>query len=117
MDTKNRKRKNRCISATDSEWQAVSDMASAAGMPISRFVLQRVLTPSPITTDTDQSALPEAAQWDQLHAVLTLMQITEENMIKRGDANRLASIRAEVGQRVTAWQMGQAVQYRAGGCR
>lgn len=101
-----RRRKNRCISATDSEWQAVADMARAAGMPISRFVLQRILTPSPITTDADQSVLPERAQWDQFHAVLTLMRIAEDNMTKRGDANRLASIRAEVEQRINAWQLG-----------
>ncbi|ADE39996.1 hypothetical protein [Candidatus Puniceispirillum marinum] len=106
MDTKNRKRKNRCISATDSEWQAVTEMARVAGMPISRFVLQRVLTPSPITTDADQSALPETAQWDQLHAVLTLMQITEENMTRRGDTDRLEAIRAEVEKRINAWQLG-----------
>jgi hypothetical protein len=82
------RRKNRCLSATDSEWQAITDMAHAAGMPISRFVVQMILTPAAtIAQNSTQSTLPETAQWDQIRAVLTLMQIAEENMTKRGDAN------------------------------
>lgn len=99
-------RKNRCISATDSEWRAISDMAHAAGMPISRFVLQKVLTPAISASNAERRSLPEAAEWDQLRDVMTLMRIAEENMERRGDADRLASIRAEVEQRISARRLG-----------
>ena len=101
-----RRRRNRCISATDSEWQAISDMAHAAGMPISRFVLQKVLTPAISASNAERRSLPEAAEWDQLRDVMTLMRIAEENMERRGDADRLASIRAEVEQRISARRLG-----------
>ena len=100
------RRTNRCISATDSEWRAVSDMASAAGMTISRFVLQRVLTPSISAADAERCSLPEAAEWNQLRAVMILMRIAEENMERRGDTDRLNLIRAEVEERISAWRLG-----------
>ena len=100
------RRTNRCISASDSEWQAVSDMARAAGMPISRFILQRVLTPPAAGTIAEQPSLPGPARQEQLRAVLTLMRIAEENMDRRGDTGRLDEIRAEVDQRIDAWTLG-----------
>lgn len=75
-------------------------MAHAAGMPISRFVLQKVLTPAISASNAERRSLPEAAEWDQLRDVMTLMRIAEENMERRGDADRLASIHAEVEQRI-----------------
>jgi len=61
MITKGQKRKNHCISASDSEWRAVSEMARAAGMTTSRFILQRVLTPPTSDFQIEQVLLPELA--------------------------------------------------------
>ena len=92
MNTANHKRTNRrtnrCISASGSEWRAVSDMAGAAGMSISRFVLQRVLTPPVTEASIEQTPLPDAARQEQLRATLTLMRIAERPDAKARDVDR-----------------------------
>ena len=39
------KRKARCIMATDTEWQRITGRARKAGLPISRYAVQRLLEP------------------------------------------------------------------------
>lgn len=106
MSTTGQKRTNRCITATDDEWQTVTEMARVVGMPITRFVLERALASAANGSWTEQSLLPESAQWDQLRAILTLMRIAEENMERRGETDRLDAIRTEVEERISAWKLG-----------
>ncbi len=40
------KRKARCIMATDTEWRRIAERAGLAGLPISRFAVQRLLEPA-----------------------------------------------------------------------
>ncbi len=40
------KRKARCIMATDTEWQRIAGRARKAGLPISRYAVQRLLEPA-----------------------------------------------------------------------
>ena len=40
------RRKARTITATDTEWQQIGAMASKAGLPVSRFVVQRLTEPA-----------------------------------------------------------------------
>ena len=39
------RRRQRCIMATDTEWQIISERAGAAGLNISRFVAERLAGP------------------------------------------------------------------------
>lgn len=40
------RRRTRCITATDSEWQEIGARARKAGLPVSRFVVQRLTEPA-----------------------------------------------------------------------
>ena len=79
MITKGQKRKNRCISASDSEWRVVSEMGDRAGMKISHFVLQKVLIPPTSDIHIEQVLLPEPAPdlHRAIHAQDAVMRLFE----------------------------------------
>ena len=48
---KTRKRQ-RAVMATDSDWQTVQEQADAAGMDVSRYIVERLTAPSPVQEDS-----------------------------------------------------------------
>ena len=46
-----RRKRQRAVMATDSDWQALKERADAAGMDVSRFILERLTAPSPVPED------------------------------------------------------------------
>ena len=46
-----RRKRQRAVMATDSDWQALKERADAAGMDVSRFILERLTAPSPVSAD------------------------------------------------------------------
>ncbi len=46
-----RRKRQRAVMATDSDWQLLKERADAAGMDISRFILERLTVPSPVSAD------------------------------------------------------------------
>ena len=51
METKRGRRRQRAVMATDSEWQAVRERAEAAGMDVSRFIVECATAPAPAQED------------------------------------------------------------------
>ncbi len=47
MSTREERRRQRAVMATDSEWRLVRERAAAAGMDVSRFVVERLAAPAP----------------------------------------------------------------------
>ena len=47
-----RRRRQRAVMATDSDWQLLKERADAAGMDVSRFILERLTAPTPVSADT-----------------------------------------------------------------
>ena len=46
-----RRKRQRAVMATDSDWQALKERADAAGMDVSRFILERLTAPVPVPED------------------------------------------------------------------
>ena len=46
------RKRQRAVMATDSDWQAVQEQADAAGMDVSRYIVERLTAPSPVQEDS-----------------------------------------------------------------
>ena len=46
-----RRKRQRAVMATDSDWQLLKERADAAGMDVSRFILERLMAPAPVPED------------------------------------------------------------------
>ena len=47
MSTRESRRRQRAVMATDSEWRPVRERVAAAGMDVSRFIVERATAPAP----------------------------------------------------------------------
>ena len=45
------RKRQRAVMATDSDWQLLKERADAAGMDVSRFILERLTAPVPVPED------------------------------------------------------------------
>ena len=45
------RKRQRAVMATDSDWQTLKERADAAGMDVSRFILERLTAPTPVPAD------------------------------------------------------------------
>ena len=93
--TKDERRKRRCIMTTDSDWQRIGERARKAGLPISRFIAQRMMEPAEETAVA--SGLPRQAVRD----MRVLLKI-EERRFREEEASEawdeiVAEAEAEVG--------------------
>ena len=52
-------RRRRAVMATDSEWERIGSAAQAAGMDISRFIVQRALMPDSLPPEVMRRAVRE----------------------------------------------------------
>ena len=77
MSTGEERRRQRAVMATDSEWRLVRERAAAAGMDISRFIVERLTAPAP---EHD----PEA----QLRALISATGRIERNVRVLHEAER-----------------------------
>ena len=74
-------RRQRCITATDSEWAMISSRAGSAGTSNSRFLVRRALEPAvPALADTAPDTLPPAVQRRMALAMLMLLRIEEQRL-------------------------------------
>ena len=54
MSTREPHRRQRAVMATDSEWRLVRERAAAAGMDVSRFIVERLTAPTPEHDPTER---------------------------------------------------------------
>lgn len=105
-NSEKQRRKERCIMASDSEWDAISAKAAALNISKSRLVIERVLTPTASVSDGVKLALPESAQWDLMRELLLLAAVAEYNMEQRGGTEQLDQIREETEARIKSYGLG-----------
>ena len=84
-------RRQRAVMATDSEWEVLRERAAAAGMDISRFILERLAAPATPEAAPDDGALARIER-----TVLMLEEVERERMVRNG----AAATWAELGRRV-----------------
>ena len=51
MNVADGRKRQRAVMATDSDWQALKERAEAAGMDVSRFILERLTAPVAVPED------------------------------------------------------------------
>ena len=54
MSTREERRRQRAVMATDSEWAMVRERAAASGMDVSRFIVERLTAPEPVHDPSGQ---------------------------------------------------------------
>ena len=59
ISTMSSTRRQRAVMATDSEWERIGSAAQAAGMEISRFIVQRALMPDSLPPEVMRRAVRE----------------------------------------------------------
>ena len=101
MEAKEPRRKARTIMASDSEWSRIRECARALDMPISRFVVQQVLTtttaPFPSATTIPQTeGLPADLQWRLAHHLMVLARIERHRLESAGESEAWQAIEEEV---------------------
>ncbi len=76
QNTPPKHRKQRCITATDNEWEEVIKQARIANMPISRYVIERLIhAPEIKENNVTDDVLPSSVQWQMAHD-LRMMTMT-----------------------------------------
>ena len=75
-------RRQRCITATDSEWAMITSRARSAGTSNSRFLVGRAFEPAVTApaTDTAPGFLPPGVQQRVALAMLMLLRIEEHRL-------------------------------------
>ncbi len=76
-------RKNRCITATDSEWEEVVKQAQIADMTISRYVIERLIHPPEVDEpstkkDTEKDDFPTSVQWQMAKDIRLLTELKRQ---------------------------------------
>lgn len=77
-DRNGEKRKARCIMATDTEWQRITGRARKAGLPISRYAVQRLLEP------VGETAAPPGLLRQAARDLRVLVRIEERRFREEG---------------------------------
>lgn len=87
------RRRTRCITATDSEWQEIGARARKAGLPVSRFVVQRLTEPAgEVAAPTP--GVPRQAARD----LRVLLKIEERRYREEGKLEDWDELVAEAGE-------------------
>ena len=82
------RRRQRAVMATDSEWQAVRERAEAAGMDVSRFIVERLTAPADEPGEREWFAFwklaRSVARTERL--VRVLWEVEKQRMENHGEA-------------------------------
>ena len=62
MNAAEGRKRQRAVMATDSDWQTVRERADAAGMDVSRFIVDRLTAPAPAPVPDDRAATQDLAK-------------------------------------------------------
>ena len=96
--------KQRSITATDDDWNAVKKRADYFGVSISRLVIETILK-KPVSDDESPSPVTNElldAQREILREVLILGAITRDNMERRDDGARFDAIAKKIELRLNS---------------
>ncbi len=92
-------RRQHAVMATDAEWERITRAARAAGMELSRFIVQRTLMPDALPMEVLRRAVRE---------VLVMARLEERRLCEAGAGEAWE----EAGEAVDAWLESEGVLAR-----
>ena len=96
------RKRQRAVMATDSDWQALRERADAAGMDVSRFILERLTAPVPVPEDPAlRRDLAEAVVRIE-RAVRVLYEVEKQRVEDTAGAETWQALVRRAGARVDA---------------
>ena len=98
------RKRQRAVMATDSDWQAVRERADAAGMDVSRFIVERLTAPAAVPDDggwtTTRELAGAVARIER--AVRVLYEVEKQRVEDSAGAETWEALVRRAGARVDA---------------
>ena len=96
------RKRQRAVMATDSDWQTVQERAHAAGMDVSRYVVERLTAPSPVQEDSVATRELAGAVARIERAVRVLYEVEKQRVEDSAGAETWEALVRRAGVRVDA---------------
>ena len=97
-----RRKRQRAVMATDSDWQALKERADAAGMDVSRFILERLTAPVPVPEDRVMTRDLASAVARVERAVRVLYEVEKERIEGGAGTETWQALVRRAGARIDA---------------
>ena len=102
IGTADGRKRQRAVMATDSDWQALRERADAAGMDVSRFILERLTVPVPAPQDGAAVRDLAATVARIERAVRVLWEVEKQRVVDTAGAETWQALVRRAGARVDA---------------
>ena len=96
------RKRQRAVMATDSDWQAVRERADAAGMDVSRFIVERLTAPAAVPDDVAMTRELVGAVARIERAVRVLYEVEKQRVEDSAGAETWEALVRRAGARVDA---------------
>ena len=96
------RKRQRAVMATDSDWQTVRERADAAGMDVSRFIVERLTAPAAVPEDTAAVRVLAGAVARIERAVRVLYEVEKQRVEDGAGAKTWEALVRRAGARVDA---------------
>ena len=102
MNRTGARKRQRAVMATDSDWQTLREQAHAAGMDVSRFIVERLTAPSPVQEDGAATRELASAVARIERAVRVLYEVEKQRVEDSAGAETWEALLRRAGARVDA---------------
>ena len=96
------RKRQRAVMATDSDWQTVRERADAAGMDVSRFIVERLTAPAAVPEDAAVTSDLAGAVARIERAVRVLYEVEKQRVEDGAGAETWEALVRRAGARVDA---------------
>ncbi|MDE0380891.1 MAG: hypothetical protein OXI20_16770 [Rhodospirillales bacterium] len=96
------RKRQRAVMATDSDWQTIRERADAAGMDVSRFILERLTAPAPVPVDPVLTRDLAGAVARIERVVRVLYEVEKERVENSAGAETWQALVRRAGARIDA---------------
>ena len=96
------RKRQRAVMATDTDWQTVRERADAAGMDVSRFILERLTAPAPVPVDPVLARDLAGAVARIERVVRVLYEVEKERVVESAGAETWQALVRRAGARIDA---------------
>ena len=96
------RKRQRAVMATDSDWQTIRERADAAGMDVSRFILERLTAPAPVPVDPTLTRDLAGAVARIERIVRVLYEVEKERVESSAGAETWQALVRRAGARIDA---------------
>ena len=96
------RKRQRAVMATDSDWQTIRERADAAGMDVSRFILERLTAPAPVPVDPALTRDLAGAVARIERVVRVLYEVEKERVVESAGTETWQALVRRAGARIDA---------------